>query len=302
MKFATFVKEDKEPRFGLLTGEGLVDLHEADASIPNNALDFIRMSDEMLPRAERVAKKALGFHDLADVKLLAPLPNPVSFRDFMGFSEHHESCRRNKNQTVDPVYYRIPVFYFSNANVMVGPDSRIKAPKRCEKLDFEFEVGFVVGKAGRDIPREKALEHIFGYTIINDWSARDLQGEEMKVMLGPAKGKDFATSMGPLLVTKDEWDPYLAGEGLRYDRKTALTLNGKKLRENNLKVIHHDFASMIERASEDVTLYPGELLGSGTIGGGCILEYEPGSIPWLKGGDCVEMEVDGLGCLRGFVD
>ena len=97
-------------------------------------------------------------------------------------------------------------------------------------------------------------------------------------------------------------DPYLAGEGLRYDRKTALTLNGKKLRENNLKVIHHDFASMIERASEDVTLYPGELLGSGTIGGGCILEYEPGSIPWLKGGDCVEMEVDGLGCLRGFVD
>lgn len=302
MKFATFVKEDKEPRFGLLTGEGLVDLHEADASIPNNALDFIRMSDEMLPRAERVAKKALGFHDLADVKLLAPLPNPVSFRDFMGFSEHHESCRRNKNQTVDPVYYQIPVFYFSNANVMIGPDSTVKAPRKCNKLDFEFEVGFVIGKKGRDITKEKALDHIFGYTIINDWSARDLQGEEMKVMLGPAKGKDFATSMGPFLVTKDEWDSHRAGEGLRYNRKTVLTLNGKKLRDNNLKTIHHDFASMIARASEDVDLFPGELLGSGTIGGGCILEYEPGSIPWLRKGDCVEMEVEGLGSLRGFVD
>lgn len=302
MKFASFTADDGKLRFGLLTEDGLMDLNEADTGIPDNALDFIRSSDEMLSRAEKARKYATRFYDPASVRLSAPLPNPLSFRDFMGFSEHHESCRRNKGQTVDPVYYHIPVFYFSNTSVMAGQDAMIRAPKKCGKLDFEFEVGFVIGKPGRDIPKEKALEHIFGYTILNDWSARDLQGEEMKVMLGPAKGKDFATSMGPYLVTKDEWDPFLIEDGLRYDRKTALTLNGRKLRENNLKAIHHDFATMIERASEDVTLYPGELFGSGTIGGGCILEYPQGSIPWLAKGDVVEMEVEGLGTLRGFVD
>lgn len=302
VKFASFIADDKGPRLGLVTEKGVFDLHEADAGLPDNMLDLVKMSDEMLPRAEKACKKARRFYEAAEVGFRAPLANPVSFRDFMGFSEHHESCRRNKGQPVDPVYYQIPVFYFSNTNVMVGSSEAVKAPKKCNKLDFEFEVGFVIGKPGRDIPKEHALDHVFGFTIINDWSARDLQGEEMKVLLGPAKGKDFATSIGPFLVTKDEWTPYLMENGCNYDRRTKLTLNGRVLRENNLNTIHHSFSSMIERASEDVTLYPGELFGSGTIGGGCILEYSPGSIPWLSKGDRIEMEVEGLGILRNLVD
>ncbi len=298
MKFASF-EEGGRVHFGLVTEHGLADLHEADAMLPDNALEFIRENEKYLPMVSAAVKNASRFYALSEVKLLPPLPNPESFRDFMGFNEHVETCRRNRNETVDPVYYEIPVFYFSNTKSFVASGVPVTAPKKCQKLDFEFEVGIVIGKEGRDIKREEANDYIFGYTILNDWSARDIQLQEMKVKLGPAKGKDFATSMGPFLVTKDEFEPYR--DGMRFNRGTRLTVNGRVMRENNLNAIYHDFGAMIERASEDVTLYPGELLGSGTIGGGCIMEFTPAVIPWLAGGDRLDLEVEGLGKLECIV-
>jgi fumarylacetoacetate (FAA) hydrolase len=146
------------------------------------------------------------------------------------------------------------------------------------------------------------MEYIFGYTILNDWSARDIQVKEQKVGLGPAKGKDYATSIGPVIVTRDEMDGYLCKDDpQRYDLATKLTLNGKVLRENNTKTIYHPFSSMIERASRNVSLFPGELFGSGTIGGGTILEYPNDEVPFLKKGDTILMEVQGIGVLKNIV-
>ena len=300
MKLATYQTIDSKIHFGVLTEKGLVDLHEIAPEMPDNALDFISENENYMSKVPAIIEKSKNFYDLKDVNLLPPLPNPVSFRDFMGFTEHHENCRRNQNQTVDPLYYEIPVFYFSNTKNMLGMNEKIRAPKKTKQLDFEFEVGFIIGKAGIDISKEKAEEHIFGFTILNDWSARDLQANEMKIKLGPAKGKDFGTSMGPFTI--DELNPYrVKGSGLKYDMKTYLFINGELIRENNLNTIFHDFAGAIERASEDVKLYPGELFGSGTIGGGCILEYG-GKLPWLKSGDFIEMEIEGLGKLVSYVE
>lgn len=299
MKFCTFVAEGRSPKLGVLINDMIVDLNEADPRIPRTMIEFLQDAESFLDLAKVCLEKPTEGFPMASVKLLPPLPKPESFRDFMGFAEHVETSRRNRGQAVDPVYYEIPVFYFSNTNNFLGPFEKVVSPRKTQKLDFEFEVGIVLSKTGRDISHDEADKFIFGYTILNDWSARDFQLEEMKVGLGPAKGKDFATSMGPFLVTKDEFEPYRTGS--RFDRKTRLTLNGTVLRENNLLNIHHDFASMIVRASEDVTLYPGELIGSGTIGGGCLLEYQQNGLPFLKSGDALRMEIEGLGCLESSV-
>ena len=295
MKFATFMVDDGRVRFGLFAEKGFVDLHEQDERMPSSMLEYIRNAGDYNQRACEVENSSTVYYDRESVTLLPPLPEPESFRDFMGFAEHHETCRTNRGMTVDPVYYQIPVFYFSNTKAIVATEQPITRPAKTEMLDFEFELAIIIGKEGRNIRREEADEYIFGYTILNDWSARDLQFIEMKVGLGPAKGKDFATSLGPYIVTKDEFEPFK--EGSRFNRKTSLKLNGRLLRENNLNTIHHDFYSMIERASEEATLFPGDLIGSGTIGGGCVLEYAGENLSFLKSGDCVEMEIEGLGNL-----
>lgn len=304
MKLATFKTKDGKTTFGVLTEQGLVDLNAALPEIPDNALDFIRKNELYMPMVEEAIAKTKKFYQENQVTLLAPLPNPESFRDFYGFNEHVENGRRNRGATVPPEYYEIAAFYFSNAKHMVASGEPVSAPKGSKCLDFEFEVGYIIGKEGKDIPREKALDHIFGYTILNDWSARDIQRHETKVGLGPHKGKDFATSQGPYIVTRDEWDEFRVpgpAASLKYNRKTRLTVNGRVIRVNNLSAIYHDFAAQIARGSQDVTLYPGELCGSGTIGGGCINELTVEVVPYLTAGDRLEMYIEGIGTLISVV-
>jgi 2-keto-4-pentenoate hydratase/2-oxohepta-3-ene-1,7-dioic acid hydratase in catechol pathway len=199
-----------------------------------------------------------------------------------------------------PEWYEIPVFYFSNHLAIKGPGEIIPKPKDSHWLDYELEIACIIGKEGRDIRAEEADEFIFGYTILNDWSARDLQQKEMKVGLGPAKGKDFSTSIGPWIVTKEDLEPLRAGKG--YDISMKARVNGVLLSEGNMKDIYYSFAEMIERASKGVTLYPGEILGSGTVGTGCILELGEDVHRWLEPGDVVELEVDHLGVLNNIIE
>lgn len=301
MKLATFMTQDGKIHFGTLTEYGLIDLHAENPEIPDNCLDFIKDNEKYMPlayEAEAISKQAWRREE---VKLLAPLPNPISFRDFYGFNEHVETGRRNRGATVPPEYYELAAFYFSNAMNIVGTEDSVLPPKSCAKLDFEFEVGYIIGKQGKDIPYDQVIDHIFGYTILNDWSARDLQRKESVIGLGPHKGKDFATSMGPYIVTKDEWEEYRIPNTMKYNRKTKLTVNDRVIRINNLSSIYHDFGAQVKRGSEDVTLYPGELCGSGTIGGGCINELTPEVVPHLKSGDRIEMWIEGIGILISTV-
>ncbi|HWQ13776.1 MAG TPA: fumarylacetoacetate hydrolase family protein [Roseiflexaceae bacterium] len=236
---------------------------------------------------------------LDEVRLLAPLPRPPSLRDFYAFEEHVAASYRLRGRPVPVNWYSFPVFYFGNHAAIYGPGDDILMP-RTRRLDYELEIACVIGRAGRDIPEEDAEEYIAGFTIMNDWSARDIQQEEMSVGLGPAKGKDFATSLGPWLVTPDELEPYALSDG-RYDLEMTAAVNGVQRSHGNLRDIYYTFAQLIARASQDATLYPGDVLGSGTVGGGCLLELTGGEGPWLYPGDEVELAITGLGTLRNRV-
>ncbi|GIM46550.1 fumarylacetoacetase [Collibacillus ludicampi] len=237
---------------------------------------------------------------IRNVKLLAPIPRPPSIRDFYAFEEHVKNARGRRGLEVIPEWYEIPVFYFSNHLAVVGTGESIRRPKLSRCLDYELELACVIGKKGRDIPAEKAADYIFGYMIMNDWSARDLQIKEMKVGLGPAKGKDFATSLGPYLVTPDELDRYKTANG-RYRLEMKAYINGNEISSGNFETIYYTFAQMIERASADVTLYPGEILGSGTVGNGCLLELGEEVHRWLEPGDTVSLSVTGMGTLTNNI-
>jgi fumarylacetoacetate (FAA) hydrolase len=236
---------------------------------------------------------------ISDVRLLAPLPRPSSLRDFYAFEQHVATAARNRGRSVPPAWYEIPAFYFSNHTAIYGPDAEVPMP-RTQALDYELEVACVIGRAGRDIQEIDAEAHIAGYTIMNDWSARDIQREEMTIGLGPAKGKDFATSLGPALVTPDELEDLLLPDG-RYNMAMVARVNGVERSRGNFRDIYYTFAQMIAHASRDANLYPGDVLGSGTVGTGCLLELTAGEGPWLAPGDVVELEVDGLGVLRNRV-
>ncbi|HLO03388.1 MAG TPA: fumarylacetoacetate hydrolase family protein [Symbiobacteriaceae bacterium] len=234
---------------------------------------------------------------LAAVELLAPLPEPRTLRDFYSFEAHVKTARANRGLEMIPEWYEAPVFYFSNPNAIFGPEATVPKPRATQKLDFELEVAVVIGKECRDLKPAEADSVIAGYLIMNDWSARDVQAKEMKVGLGPAKGKDFATSLGPWLVTPDE-----LADTVRNGRPhLAMTarINGQEVARGNLGDLHFSFGEMLARASQDCTLYPGEVIGSGTVGTGCLLET--GAHRWLEPGDVVELEVERLGVLRNEI-
>lgn len=226
-----------------------------------------------------------------------PVPNPRSFRDFYAFEQHVKTCREKRGQEMLPEWYQFPVFYFSNPGSLTGHGEPVKKPASTKELDLELEVGCVIAQDVRDVSGDAAEEAIFGYLVLNDLSARDLQREEMKCMLGPAKGKDFATAIGPWVVTRDELEDKRVGPG-RYDLTMVARKNGAEISRGNFKDLTHDFTKMLERASRDVTLYAGDLIGSGTVGTGCILELGPDSTGgWLEPGDTIELEIDRLGIL-----
>ena len=233
------------------------------------------------------------------VRLLAPIPEPPSVRDFYAFEQHVRAARARRGLDMAPEWYRFPVFYFSNPASMYGPDDVVPYPRGSNALDYELEVACVVKDEVRNVSAARAAEHIAGYTILNDWSARDLQREEMTVGLGPAKGKDFATSLGPYLVTPDELEARRVGD--RHDLAMVARVNGRERSRGNLADLFWTFPQMIERASANTRLRPGDVLGSGTVGTGCLLELGADADGWLQPGDVVELEVEGLGVLRNVV-
>ena len=227
----------------------------------------------------------------------APVPDPRTFRDFYAFEQHVKTCRAKRGQEMIPEWYQFPVFYFSNPCALNGHQEPVARPSYTKELDFELEVGCVIGAEVTSVSGSAAEQAIFGYMVLNDLSARDMQRKEMKCMLGPAKGKDFATAIGPFVVTPDELADVKVGPG-RYDLTMAARKNGKEISRGNMKSLTFDFTKMIERASDSVTLYPGDVIGSGTVGTGCILELgSENTDGWLEPGDTIEFEIDRLGIL-----
>ncbi len=310
-------------RLGALVDGGIADLNSAcawhlalkgeprprrlaGAIVPPDMLEFLRGGETSLTFARATlehlsavagggpAPRGPGGEQLVftppEVRTLAPLPRPASFRDFYAFEGHVKKGFEKRGEPMPAEWYEFPVYYKGNPASIIGPDSAVAWPSFTEKFDYELELAIVIGKEGRDIPPEKAMEHVAGFTVMNDFSARDIQRAEMKVRLGPAKGKDFATAIGPVLVTPDEIpDPY----GLRMSAR----INGETWSDGNSSLMHHRFDRIIEFASKDETLHPGDLIGSGTVTGGCGLELDR----WVKPGDVIELEIERIGVLRNTV-
>lgn len=308
MKLVTFQSGELSPRLGLLEGGKVVDLNAGmkqlglDNSFPAGMLEFLERFDECLEKVrknrDRLAEGPWT-HDLTQIRPCAPLPFPRGFRDFYAFEQHVKAVRAKLGLDVIPEWYEIPVFYFSNHNAMKGPDEAIEFPPDCQARDFELEIGAVVCREGRDISASEAESYIGGLLVLNDWTNRDIQEKETKV-IGPAKSKDFATSIGPWLVTLDELEHKKIAPG-RYDLAMAARVNGRHYSRGNLQDCYWSFCQMLAFASHGATIYPGEILGSGTVGTGCILELGAAETGWLQRGDVVELEVEELGVLRNTV-
>jgi fumarylacetoacetate (FAA) hydrolase len=238
-----------------------------------------------------------------DASILAfgpPILAPPTFRDFYAFEQHVGTMWRRRDMEIPEAWYRMPIFYFSNTSEMRGPGDPVWAPHGSTELDYELEVAALIDTPVRDLDAARGEEAIGGYTILNDWSARDLQREETTVRLGPAKGKDFASSIGPWLVTPDELADALTGKG--YDLAMTATVNGTELSRGTWSSARFSFGEMVERASADVRLRPGDLLGSGTVGTGCLLEVRDEILGrYLEAGDTVTLAIERLGELTAPV-
>jgi fumarylacetoacetate (FAA) hydrolase len=245
-------------------------------------------------------------HDIKDIIILPTIPKPTSFRDAYAFRKHVATARKNRGVEMIAEFDQFPVFYFSNHNAMVGDGQEIELmPDHFHNLDYELEFAIIIGKGGKNILSKDADKHIAGFCILNDLSARELQMEEMRLNLGPAKGKDFANVLGPYLVTPDELEnksidtPF----GKKYNLEMKSFVNGKLLSKGNAKEMNWTFAEIIERASYGVDLFPGDVIGSGTVGTGCLLELNGSGktldshykVQWIKEGDEIEMQIEGLG-------
>ncbi|MFT4084473.1 MAG: fumarylacetoacetate hydrolase family protein [Nocardioides sp.] len=300
MRLATFSGPDAVgPRTGVVAGDRIHPLPEG--------LSMREVVDRGLAAAAELGRTALAAPGIAldDVRLLAPL-EPASVRDFVAFEAHVEGVRRSIDRAngVPAAWYDAPAFYFTNPHAIVGPDAEVAFPHECRDRDFELEVAVVVSGDGRSLSVAQAEEHIFGYTIMNDFSARDLQGREMQVGLGPAKGKDFATGLGPFLVTADEVESHRDADGL-LDLGCTVSVNDVEIGRDRLTHMGWSFAAMIAYASRDSLVTSGDVLGSGTTGDGCLAEFwgrrGERTPPPLQVGDVVRIEVDVLGTLSNTV-
>ena len=283
MKIVSFRAPNGEERAGLWVDGKIIDLEAAgDAlqlNLPQHALCLLQAGDSVMETAHKAQQAYMTgeytqVYDQSAVQLLAPVPHPPSCRDAYAFRQHVATARRNRGVEMIPEFDQYPVFYFTNHNGIIGPGELTVESDHLQKLDFELECAIVIGKRGRNIDAHEADKYIAGFTIMNDFSARVLQMEEMKLNLGPAKGKDFATAIGPWLVTPDELaDRRIATpHGDKYDLRMTARHNGELISDGNLKDMNWTFAEIIERASYGVDLYPGDVIGSGTVGTGCYLE------------------------------
>ena len=303
----------RSPRIGAVIGDDrILDFARAHPRFANvGMLDLLRRSEELLPEAAALVAMASelpreAFWSEATVALLAPLPRPVSIRDGYAFRQHVETARRNRGLPMIPEFDAFPVFYFTNALAVVGPGDLRVGGRRLEQLDFELECFCVIGRRVTNPTLEEADDAIFGFGVMNDFSARALQMEEMKLNLGPAKGKDFATGLGPWLVTKDELKGRLSAspKGCVLNARMEATVNHVPVSQGDVSQMNWTFAEIVRRAADGVVLEPGEVIGSGTVGTGCFLELNGSKVThdqWLKPGDVVSCTIEGLGTLTNNV-
>jgi 2-keto-4-pentenoate hydratase/2-oxohepta-3-ene-1,7-dioic acid hydratase in catechol pathway len=327
MKYVTFVTPDapRESKLGVVLDDVVIDLQATQSwaqgarGLPPEPLpasmfelihagstaglyarNLINVLDGVDPTSLRSPHRGPVGWRMAEVSLYPPLPRPMTIRDFYAFEQHVKTAFSNRGREVPPEWYEMPHFYYTNPNSVFGPEEAVPYPKYTQALDFELEIACVIGKTGRDILADKAEEYIFGYTIMNDWSARDIQRKEMR-MLGPAKAKDFATSLGPWVLTIDSLRDRATGRPGVFDLEMTARINDKTFSHANMKDLYWSFGQMIERASADSFIMPGDVIGSGTVGTGCLLELTKGEGPWLQPGDVVELEIERLGVLRNMV-
>jgi len=327
MKLVTFRTPDRATHAGVVFGERVFTLDyptvlellrdpeglaKAHNVLRESGKEYIQNEpDSPAPLAEAalsmvskvIHERRAAEYTLHELVLLPPIPDPPSVRDFYAFEQHVKTVRARRGVEMIPEWYEIPTFYFSNNSEIYGHDEPIPYPVGSNELDIELEIACVIGRDGKDIPVEEAADYIAGYTIMNDWSARDFQFKEMKLNLGPAKGKDFATSIGPWLVTPDELASRRqeSGAGERYDMTMIARVNGKEISRGNFNQIYYSFPQMIAYASRNTRLRAGDVLGSGTVGTGCIREIGIEVQPWLQRGDVVELEIEGIGVLRNRI-
>ncbi|KKX51168.1 fumarylacetoacetate hydrolase family protein [Sphingobacterium sp. IITKGP-BTPF85] len=319
MKLVTCILEDSE-HLAFLIGTSIYPCGNVDSKFPDSMDKYLHAALSIKAAMKDAYQKLFSskneetHHTLANTILEAPIPRPGSLRDAYAFRQHVATSRRNRGLEMIPEFDQFPVFYFSNHRAIYGPGAVSCMPKHLDKLDFELEVAIVIDKQGKNIPASEADSYIGGFMIMNDISARTLQMEEMKLNLGPAKGKDFATVIGPCLVTADELekyrvDPPMGHIGVCYDLEMTCSVNGKLVSKGNLRDMNWTFAEIIERVSYGVEVFPGDVIGSGTVGTGCFLElngtaklHDPShKEQWLQIGDQIVMEVTGLGRLQNYI-
>ncbi len=319
MKIATYNNNGKE-QSALLINNKLYNLNEVDARLPQTLAEMLQDWESLSAIAAEAQKqiengnKNIESKDINSVILLAPLPKPTSCRDGYAFRQHVAAARRNRKVEMIAEFDEYPIFYFTNHNAIQGVGEIKCMPDHFQKLDFELEAAIIVGKKGRNITAAAADNYIAGYCIMNDMSARTLQMEEMKLNLGPAKGKDFSTVIGPWLVTPDELESYkIAAKpnhtGNNYNLKMTCKVNGIQVSEGNMGDMDWTFAEILERCAYGADILPGDVIGSGTVGTGCFLELNgTGKLhnpeykeQWLQPGDEVIMEIDGLGVLGNTI-
>ncbi|MEN3266577.1 fumarylacetoacetate hydrolase family protein [Pseudonocardia sp.] len=290
---------DGRERAGLLR-DGEVRAPDATASL----LGLIEADGGLAAAAAQAERAPAEVVDAAGLRLRAPIPRPPAVRDFLAFEEHLRNAVKALGRTDLPeAWFEQPVFYFTNPAAICGPDEDIAISPGSAAFDYEVEVAAVIGRRGENLTPDDAEAHIAGYTVLCDWSARDLQKRESTIGLGPVKGKDSATSLGPVLVTPDELEPYRSGSG--FTLAMSGSVNGQRYGGGSWSDIYWSFGQMIAYASRGTHLRPGDVIGSGTVGTGCILElsglYGSERYPWLQPGDTVRIEVEELGAVTGRI-
>ncbi len=320
MKLVTHAIHGNE-HLAILIDHKLYNVNDADILLPTTMNDLLNRWDDSIDKLKDLETKIKKgqvlenqFTFFNEARIMAPVPNPTSCRDGYAFRQHVAAARRNRKVDMIPEFDQYPIFYFTNHNAIQGPGDIECMPDHFQKLDFELEVAIVVSKKGRNIKAAEADHYIGGYMIMNDMSARTLQMEEMLLNLGPAKGKDFSTVIGPMLVTPDELEPYKVAckenhVGNNYNLGMKCWVNGQLLSEGNVSSMDWTFAEILERCAYGVDILPGDVIGSGTVGTGCLLELngtgllnDPNyKVQWLQDGDVVEMAIDGLGHLSNTI-